>query len=270
MTAVRRQREPRDRRGLGMTMPSTRPIIDPRWLVLPFCGLAFSCSMQSSNGSGPAGAYERRLQDVDEKLGAIRPILGGYPPKISSDAQLAEVKLQWTNTEDELKNMRETYPNSADVELRLGEVYRFGHNLDIPESGQLCVAHLERAISLQPDLIAAHLELGIFYTDAGIRWAPLGERSLRRAIQLSGATPLPRAWRALTLAYYYQGKFPDAVAAADEYLSLVPDDERFRQLRQLAKSAGSRGAIGLEERGGLPPSGLQPGDVQKQPEPDPL
>ncbi len=182
-----------------MTMPSTSRRIDPRWLALSVCGLALSCSVQSPGVSRPAGAYERHLQDVDGKLSALRPVLGGYPPQISSDAQLKEVKRQWTDTENELKTLRETYPNSAEIEWRLGEVYRFGHNLDIPGAAQLCVAHLERAISLQPDLVAAHLELGMFYTDAGIRWAPLGERSLRRAIELSGATPLPRACPRLLL-----------------------------------------------------------------------
>lgn len=118
-------------------------------------------------------------------------------------------------------------------------------------AGRECVAQLERAIALRPDYVDAYLELGIFYTDADQRWAPLGESNLRKAIELSGQTPLPRAWRALTFAYYYEGKFADSVTAADQYLLLVPEDDDLRQMKKMAEQAASRGATGFAPVGRL-------------------
>ena len=91
----------------------------------------------------------------------------------------------------------------------------------------------------------AYLELGIFYTDAGPQWAQLGETNLKKAIALSAPTPLPRGWRALCVALYFQGRFADSVAAAAEYLSLVPDDKDLQQFKVVAQQAASRGAKGF-------------------------
>ena len=158
---------------------------------------------------------------------------------------------QWKETEAELNDLAQASPHDSEIEWRLGELYRFGHNLDVPDAGKQCVSHLERAIALRPDYADAYLDLGIFYTDAGVRWAPLGESNLKKAIEISGPTPLPRAWRALTFAYYYQGKFADSAAAADQYLLFVPDDHDLQQMKKVAQQAASRGASGFAPVGRL-------------------
>jgi tetratricopeptide (TPR) repeat protein len=210
-----------------------------------------SCAIQRS-ARGPLAPVER-LADIDAKLAALRPSLRGYayPAHVASAEEKRELGRQWKDAESELKNVAQAYPEESGIEWRLGELYRFGHNLDVPGAGRECVAHLERAIALRPDYVDAYLELGIFYTDAGQRFAPLGESNLRRAIDLSGQTPLPRAWRALTFAYYYEGKFADSVTAADQYLALAPDDDDLKQMRKLAQQAASRGATGFAPVGRL-------------------
>lgn len=55
---------------------------------------------------------------------------------------------------------------------------------------------------------------------------------MKKAIEVSKPTPLPRAWRARTFACYYQGKFADSAAAADQYLLLVPDDDDVQQIKK--------------------------------------
>jgi tetratricopeptide (TPR) repeat protein len=167
----------------------------------------------------------------------LRPVLRSYPPNISSDEQRREVERRWHEAEDALKRFDEAHPNQSPVEYRMGELYRFGNNLDIKGAADECVEHLQRAVALQPDFAEAYLELGMFYTDSGPRWASLGETNLKKAIELSRPTPVPRAWRALSLAYYYQTKFTQAVSAADRYLLLVPDDEEVRQIKTLAADA---------------------------------
>jgi hypothetical protein len=154
----------------------------------------------------PSGAPvpdEHDLADVDSNLAALRPILRGYPPKLASPEQRREVTHQWKETEAQLREMSETYPHDAALQWRLGALYRFGHTLDMPGAGAECVSHLGRAIALRPNYVDAYLELGIFYTDAGPQWAQLGETNLKKAIALSAPTLLPRGWRALCFALYY-------------------------------------------------------------------
>lgn len=218
------------------------------WLALLMAVLLVSCTVpRKATLTNPAG--QPRLVNVDAMLAALRPTLRGYPPRVSSDEEREEVTRQWTEAERELTDLEQTFPDDPEIQWRLGVLYRFGHNLDIPAAGQKCISHLERAISLRPDYVAAYVELGIFYTDSGPPWPAFGEKNLRKAIALSGSTPLPRAWRALVFACYYQGKFADAVAAADRYLQLVPDDEGVRALRGAARRAVASGATGLAPAG---------------------
>jgi hypothetical protein len=53
----------------------------------------------------------------------------------------------------------------------------------------------------------------------------------------------------LVIVCYYQANFPDAVAAADAYLALVPNDSNIQALRQLAVEAAARGATTFEPVG---------------------
>jgi len=220
------------------------------FVVLLGAASVISCATHSI-ARDPSVSSEQRITEVDAKLATLRPILRGHPPRVSSEDQRREVEREWKDTETELQEISKRSEPTPEIEWRLGELYRFGHNLDVPGAGKQCVSHLERAIALRPDYAEAYLELGVFYTDAGLRWAPLGEANLKKAIEASKPTPLPRAWRALTFAYYYQGKFADSAAAADQYLLLVPDDDDVQQMKKVAQQAASRGATGFAPVGRL-------------------
>ena len=208
-----------------------------RGFPIVLCALLLSCAMHHGR---PAG--EQRVLDlIDSRLAALAPLLRYYPPQFTSEDMRQEVIREWNETETELKVLAVTHPEDAEIQWRLGELYRFGYNLDLPGTGPECIAHLQRAIALKPGYVDAYLTLGIFYTDVGPEWARLGETNLRKAIDLSAPKPLPRGWRALTLAYYYQGRYADSVTAADTYLSLVPDDEDVRKFRSVAQEAAERG-----------------------------
>jgi len=205
--------------------------------------LLISCAAARRPGPAPAAT----LADADAKLARLRPVLRGYPPRVGSEEERRQVARLWQQTEAELNQLAEEYPDDPTVQWRLGELYRFGHDLDVPEAGSQCVEHLQRAIALRPNYVDAYLELGLFYSNAGIQWARLGERHLKKAIELSAPKPLPRAWRALAITHYYQGKFNSSVSAADTYLSLVPNDDEMRDFRSIALRALASGA-----RGGAP------------------
>jgi tetratricopeptide (TPR) repeat protein len=217
---------------------SRYPFLAAALAVTLFC----SCATLAGRNQPPASARVPNIAEIDSKLAALRPILRSYPASIASEEQRRQVERRWHEAEDALERFSETHPNQSPVEYRMGELYRFGHNLGIEGAADRCVAHLQRAVALQPDFAEAYLELGMFYTDSGPRWASSGETNLKKAIELSRPTPAPRAWRALSLAYYYQAKFAQAESAADRYLMLVPDDEDVRHIKQLAREAAARGA----------------------------
>jgi len=201
----------------------------------------------------PPPSIDASLPSIDAQLADLRPFLRGYPPNISGPSEKRQIEDRWHATEAELLALEQSDPDDPRVLIRLGELYRFGHNLDAPGAADRCVSTLDRLIELDPTNVDAHLTLGILYTDAGPRWAGEGENHLRRAIELAAPSPLPRGWRALTFAYYYQAKFGDAVAAADQALLLEPDDPGLRKLREQAAAAAANGANKLAPVGRIRP-----------------
>jgi tetratricopeptide (TPR) repeat protein len=183
------------------------------------------------------------LAQVDATLAALRPILAFAPPAIESDGEREEVLRQWKATEAALKRLAAADPRNAALQVRLGILYRYGHNLGVITAGAACIEHLERAIALDPDDAAAYLELGIFLTDAGSRFASFGEANLKKAIELTAPEPLPRAWRALAYAYYYQGRFTESAAAANRYLALNPSSQAVRRIKAAAEKAAAGGGL---------------------------
>ncbi len=217
-------------------------------VVLLLSAIQVSCAVHSGVPAAPARDANRFAQ-VDAQLDALRPVLRGHPPEVTSARQQRDVTRQWRKAEVVLKDELGRAPNSPQLHRRIGELYRFGHNLELTGAGSQCVAHLERAIALKPDYVEAHLELGVFYTDAGPEWARLGEAHLKKAIAFSAPSPLPRAWRALTFSYYYQGKFAKSASASDRYLRMAPDDDDLRKVKKLAERAAASGKTGLGRPG---------------------
>lgn len=209
-------------------------------LILLLLPLLVSCTTHALTPAARAS----RVAQADADLEALRPVLRSYPPRISSEEQKQQIIGEWRRAEAALQELADDDPRDARIQWRLGELYRLGHNLDIPDAGSQCVDHLERAIALNPRYVDAYLQLGLFYTDAGIQWVPLGEANLRKAIELAKPNPLPRAWKALAYARYFQGHYADSVVAADEYLSFAPDDEEMQRFRSVAEKAAAAGASG--------------------------
>jgi hypothetical protein len=203
----------------------------------------------------------------DEILAALRPSLNGYPPAVASHAQLDALTTRWREGEAEMLAIEARDPNDAEVEWRLGELYRFGHNLDQPHAPERCVTHNRRALALDPDSIDALLSLASFYTDVGMQYAPQGEPLVRRALALAPPPAVQRrAWRILTINLYYQGRFAEARDAADEWSRVAPDDPAAPKVRDIAAHAAAKGASQFQRVGTVGPGAtgaptLQPGDV---------
>ena len=136
--------------------------------------------------------------------------------------------------ETRLHDLERAYPNDYQIAWRLGDLYCEGHELDLPGTGSLADATLQRAIALRPDGGEGHLLFGVFLTDSTVpaNW-PEGEVHLRQAIELSGATPSPGAWSTLATNLHRQGRLAEARDAMDRYLALDPSNQAAQQYRTL-------------------------------------
>jgi tetratricopeptide (TPR) repeat protein len=96
--------------------------------------------------------------------------------------------------------------------------------------------------------------LGVLYVNTSPEFVIAAEKEFVKALEAAKGKPQPSAHSGLCFAYYYQGKFKEAVEQADKYLALVPDDEALKQLRKIAFEKAS---------GGEPPRTIETGLAQQ-------
>ena len=178
---------------------------------------------------------------LDKKLLYFEEIAGNYPPNIKTEDQLTKVKEEWNKTETELISRFTKSGESTDIELRLGHLYRYGHNLDIEGAWEKSDAHFRKAIDLSPDSIDAHIGLAVLYVNYDFNHAAKAEQLFKKAIELSKGQNTPSAvFFGLFFSYYYQGKLVDAINIADKYIEQNPKDEDMRRLRKIAQDVAEQ------------------------------
>jgi tetratricopeptide (TPR) repeat protein len=176
------------------------------------------------------------LDNLDNSLSALRPILDSFPPAIYSNADLTQIHSDWERMEKEFVTLISTYPRSAELELRLGELYRFGHNIDVSKAWRKSESHYNRALDLSPWLISGYIGLGMLYVNTDFNYAAKAELLFKEAIKVGYGKEIPaNVYSGLFSSYYFQGRMPEAIEAADKYLELQPDDDKIRRLRNIAK-----------------------------------
>ncbi|MBI4680409.1 MAG: hypothetical protein HY753_04165 [Nitrospirae bacterium] len=176
-----------------------------------------------------------KTDPIDKKISYFDEIAGNYPPNIQTEAELAKVIDEWNQTEKELISKSKGDSESANMELRFGHLYRYGHNLNIKETWDKSEMHFRKAISLSPDSIDAFIGLAVLYVNTSPDYAAKSEQLFKKAIELSKETiPLP-ALSGLYFSYYYQGKLAEAIEVADKYLQIKPDDEIMKFLKKTAQ-----------------------------------
>jgi len=104
----------------------------------------------ASCATSPVVSFDDSLRSADAQLDQLRPVLRRYPPNLSNSTQRGEVEDRWRATEATLVALQRSNPDEPRVLLRLGELYRFGHNLDVPGAGERCVSTPEHLISIDP------------------------------------------------------------------------------------------------------------------------
>src|SRR5580658_10122661 len=91
------------------------------WLI------ASLCLVSVSRADIPA----RVLSGIDAEIARLESVVGGYPPNVEGARNSAKVKRRIKAVIGSLERSATKYGDSWSVELRIGECYRMGHNLDM-------------------------------------------------------------------------------------------------------------------------------------------
>lgn len=189
----------------------------------------------------PLEPPSEKMITVDKILTKFDQVLGRFPPAVKNKYELDLIQSSWEQSEKELIAISQEYPRSAEVEQKLGEFYRFGHNMDVINAWVKSETHYKKALELSPWSTSSYLGLGILYVNTDFSYAAKAEPLFNEAIKVSYGQKIPAAaFSGLVFSYYYQGRMAEAVIAADHYLEMCPNDEEIVKIRNVAKSNTER------------------------------
>ncbi len=159
-----------------------------------------------------------------------------FHPHEEGDPKFEALTKDWERGEADLEVIRRLFPDSPQVLAKLGELYRLGHNLDIPGTWEKAEAFLLKAEDLDMNLVDAYLSLGAHYADTGLNYAGKAEVQFRKALSLAQGKKRGQALWGLSMSMYYQGRKKEAVQAVDRLIVLQPENKDAKRLRETMTS----------------------------------
>ncbi|MFL6236645.1 MAG: tetratricopeptide repeat protein [Thermoanaerobaculia bacterium] len=198
-----------------------------RRLSVPVCLLLAAIGLAAAAN---AAAVEQ-ASNLDTDLAKLQAVADSFPPEINSPAERSRVEALWKSVEARLLQAAHDF----DTELKLGNLYRMGHNLDVKGAWDKAVTHLNEAARLKPDSPLPLTMLGAHYSGSG--HAADAVAPLQRALTLSGDKPSPAIYANLAFAYYQLGDSEKVVRYADAYLKTNPDSSVMKLLKEKSEAA---------------------------------
>jgi tetratricopeptide (TPR) repeat protein len=191
-------------------------------LLLTVLALATAANAIAA-GQGP--------DSLDADLAKLQAVADSYPPEVRGPEDRSRVEALWRSVEARLLQA----PHDFETELKLGNLYRMGHNLDVKGAWDKAVAHLNEAARLKPDSPLPLTMLGAHYSGSG--HAADAVAPLQRALSLSGDKPAPAIYANLAFAYYQLGESEKVVQYATAYLKTNPDSSTMKLLKERSEAA---------------------------------
>lgn len=179
---------------------------------------------------------------IDRTLHWLDSSIGNYPPHFSPAYPEPETRARLDSLANSLNASATRATASAEIEWRLGELYRMAHNLDVPDAWDASETHLKRALSLDAGSAMAHLVLGGLYLTTDPAYDAVAELHFRAVLQQPVDSvaqtfhAVARANRGLFELCLRRNDIPQAVGFAKKVLNSEPGDS---QLRQLVADMGS-------------------------------
>ncbi|WP_374581304.1 hypothetical protein [Pseudoduganella sp.] len=172
------------------------------------------------------------MTELRSQVSDLNRYIGIYPPRIGSEGQREEVYGRWTEALRQAWQIENQLPLDEATLALLADLYRQGHNLDVTGADRKAIEALDKCLARYADSIRCHLAASYFYLSTNPQYAPKGEASLLRLRELMKTQANPEIERGLVFAYLYQQKMDLALKQIDHYLTLAPNDENMRKVRE--------------------------------------
>ncbi len=173
----------------------------------------------------------RELQSLDDEIAALDHWLSDHPGHFTSRSERIQVMIRWREAIERAEVLRNVDLEHPELHARVGDLYRQGHNLDVPHAAASAYGALTRCLSLARDHIECHFSLARLFLASSPQYAPRAEHHLQRIRDLIEPDSRPDVEAALARAYFAQGKRSAALRQIDHYLTLEPDDELAQRFR---------------------------------------
>jgi tetratricopeptide (TPR) repeat protein len=170
---------------------------------------------------------------LDVDLWHLRQRADSFPPQVKTPEERARAEALWRSIEARLLQGLQASPQDFEIEMKLGDLYRMGHNLDIEGAWDKAVVHLKEASRLRPDALPPLTMLGVHYSNSG--HPAEAEAPLLKALALSGEKPPPAVYSNLAFVYHQLGQYEKVVSYANLYLKTDPDSEFMNFLKGKAE-----------------------------------
>jgi len=171
------------------------------------------------------------LRQLDAEIEFLEESLASHPASFDSDEERTKVYDRWELALERSSILMNVDFDNPELFARTGNLYRQGHNLDVPKAASAAYNALNRCIKLARDHVECHYNLARLFLSSSPRFAANAEQLLIRARSLIAPDTRPEFEVALARAYLAQGRRSAALRQIDYYLSLRPGDvdaQRFR------------------------------------------
>ena len=166
-------------------------------------------------------SFDERWKELKNELQYFFSVIGGYPPKIKIQAEIRQVKKRWENARKLAEGLLKEKPDDIQVKLALGELFRMGHNIDIPNTVPASDKILKEVIKVDPNNFQAYYSLASMYVTLNPKFAPDAEIWFLKAEQLAHPKIIPDIYQGLGFVCLYQGKTEEAISHFEKYLEIA-------------------------------------------------
>lgn len=169
--------------------------------------------------STAAQADEKTDQQIDD----LGKYIGGYPPRITSEAQKQEVITKYKTLKIQLDKQLEARPDDLTALRYRGMLQVMGHNLDLPNSWEGADNDFTKILKIDPKNEEALERQGQLYVNSDPSLAAKAQKMFEKAQMLHGTELAEQAQQGLFFAYYYQGHICKAYNQAQLLVRKWPD-----------------------------------------------
>ncbi|WP_152032748.1 hypothetical protein [Ereboglobus luteus] len=174
------------------------------------------------------------LDQIEKQTVLLCQKLGNYPPNIKDDEDRQATYRQWAYLVPEARLHNRVSGGNERTTLLLIQLYRYGHNLDVAQSGSEAAILLEAALKQYTRSIPINWEASYFYLQTNPENAPKGEAALLKLRELLGTDKNLDVERGLVFAYIYMQQTDNLIKQVDHCLALAPNDKMLRDIKNAA------------------------------------